>query len=395
MTEHERYKAMKANKKTLNEFYRLSGINPINEDYDDSLTPEEQKILNDIISEMDTLNEADFGSVLKKLKSYAKKGVLTAGIMAALLATPGISNAQSEQIKSIANIEQSDTNNIDSVMTNLGMVEVTDADYSDYYVWDGSKEETYVEAYVNPENSDEYIIDAKVKGERIVKRFDVKDTDGIKNMTSKLISGSSKNYMNEDDESHYNKKEEYVLVGPSGYVSKELGMLDRKEVNDLSDGKYKAKTEDNYAIVPKTSVNPKYYMDEEAFVDDKGNLQGIEDPTRGRQFFDEEDEDAGIDYKGLFPLILQFAVKKFFNKYSSGEIPEATEFTSDQMDEWIEAINDTFTVNTVPTGVSAEITKRVIKYALEDLNSTPKDERQWVPVEEQVKFFNKVLTKLG
>ena len=66
MTEHERYKAMKANKKTLNEFYRLSGINPINEDYDDSLTPEEQKILNDIISEMDTLNEADFVSVLKK-----------------------------------------------------------------------------------------------------------------------------------------------------------------------------------------------------------------------------------------------------------------------------------------------------------------------------------------
>lgn len=76
--------------------------------YDD-LAPEEKEIYNDIINELSTLNEGDFSSVLNKVKGYVSRGMLTAGILAALLATPGVTNAQSKAINKAANVEQVDS----------------------------------------------------------------------------------------------------------------------------------------------------------------------------------------------------------------------------------------------------------------------------------------------
>ena len=160
------------------------------------LSPQEEEVYNDIISEMDTLNEGSFSSVLDKVKSYVSKGMLTAGILAALLATPGITSAQSDAINNSANIEQADSGSLGSLMSDLGMEKGSDEDgYTDSYNWDDQTSETYIQTYTNPENASEYIIDAKVGGERIVKRFNVKDFKNIKNTVSELLSGSSNNYI--------------------------------------------------------------------------------------------------------------------------------------------------------------------------------------------------------
>lgn len=60
------------------------------------LSPEEQKIVDDILS---GLNEGTFDDVLQKVKSYAKKGVLTATMITALLASPNLTQAQKQSIK--------------------------------------------------------------------------------------------------------------------------------------------------------------------------------------------------------------------------------------------------------------------------------------------------------
>jgi len=73
-----------------------------------TLSPEEKKVLDDIIS---TLNEDE--SWLEKIKNYSKKGLLTAGILAALLATPNLTSAQQSQIKQIASTEMSSQTNGD------------------------------------------------------------------------------------------------------------------------------------------------------------------------------------------------------------------------------------------------------------------------------------------
>tara|TARA_R110001592_G_scaffold26307_1_gene98641 strand:+ start:2599 stop:3267 length:669 start_codon:yes stop_codon:yes gene_type:complete len=90
-------------------FNRIKRIDEseINEN-EEKLSPQEKKVLDDIMSEMHSLNEVDFNSVLDKVKSYAKKGMLTVSIMVALLATPGITNAQSDVLKDVAKIEMTD-----------------------------------------------------------------------------------------------------------------------------------------------------------------------------------------------------------------------------------------------------------------------------------------------
>jgi hypothetical protein len=52
-----------------------------------------------------------FDSVLEKVKSYVKKGMMTAGILAALLSTPGMSIAQQNALKNVAKTEMSVQNN--------------------------------------------------------------------------------------------------------------------------------------------------------------------------------------------------------------------------------------------------------------------------------------------
>ena len=67
---------------------------------------QEQEIIDDLLG---TLNEGAFDDLLTKAKDYAKKGLLTAGVLAALLASPKLSQAQKAQVKDIAKTTQTDT----------------------------------------------------------------------------------------------------------------------------------------------------------------------------------------------------------------------------------------------------------------------------------------------
>lgn len=68
------------------------------------LTPEEQKIVDDILSGLD---EGAFDNALQKVKAYARKGVLTAAMLTALLAAPNFTQAQKQDIKNVAATEMS------------------------------------------------------------------------------------------------------------------------------------------------------------------------------------------------------------------------------------------------------------------------------------------------
>jgi hypothetical protein len=72
------------------------------------LSSDEQKIFDDIIGEGLTEAEVDFKDVLSKVKRYAKKGVLTAAILAKLTSpTLGYTSDQIKDITQIANTEMS------------------------------------------------------------------------------------------------------------------------------------------------------------------------------------------------------------------------------------------------------------------------------------------------
>jgi hypothetical protein len=77
------------------------------------LSSQEEKILNDILNEMNSLNEADFNSTLEKIKNYVKKGLMTTAVLTALLAAPNFTQAQKAEINNIAKTEmttQKETN---------------------------------------------------------------------------------------------------------------------------------------------------------------------------------------------------------------------------------------------------------------------------------------------
>jgi hypothetical protein len=76
----------------------------------EQLKPQEQKVLDDILNSMDSINEVSFDSFLEKIKNYAKKGMITTGILSALLSTPGMSTAQQNTIKSVVKTEMSSQN---------------------------------------------------------------------------------------------------------------------------------------------------------------------------------------------------------------------------------------------------------------------------------------------
>jgi hypothetical protein len=76
--------------------------NQINEE--ENLSSEEQEIFDDIVN---TLNEGMFNDVIEKIKSYAKKGLITTAIIASLLASPTFTQAQKNQISDFARTEMS------------------------------------------------------------------------------------------------------------------------------------------------------------------------------------------------------------------------------------------------------------------------------------------------
>ncbi len=73
------------------------------------LSSKEQDILDDILS----LDEAiDFSNVMDKVKSYVKKGLITATILASLLNNSAFSQEQKDQIKDIVKTEKQTENDV-------------------------------------------------------------------------------------------------------------------------------------------------------------------------------------------------------------------------------------------------------------------------------------------
>jgi len=75
---------------------------------ENELSSQEQTVVDDILNSLD---EGIFGDVLDKVKSYAKKGLMTAAILGALLSAPNFTQAQQQQIKQVAQTEMSSTQN--------------------------------------------------------------------------------------------------------------------------------------------------------------------------------------------------------------------------------------------------------------------------------------------
>lgn len=67
---------------------------------------QEQEIIDDILG---TLNEGAFDDLLDKVKEYAKKGLLTASILTALISSPQLSSAQKSQLKDIVKTSETDS----------------------------------------------------------------------------------------------------------------------------------------------------------------------------------------------------------------------------------------------------------------------------------------------
>jgi hypothetical protein len=69
---------------------------------EEKLSPKEKEIIDDILN---SLNEGAFDNMIEKIKSYAKKGLMTTAVLASLLSAPNLSAAQQTQIKQAAQIE--------------------------------------------------------------------------------------------------------------------------------------------------------------------------------------------------------------------------------------------------------------------------------------------------
>jgi hypothetical protein len=75
----------------------------LSEKQNSSLTPKEEEILNRILSEVVT--EGSENSITSKVKKYAKKGLITVGVITALLSNEAIAQEQKQEILNIAKTE--------------------------------------------------------------------------------------------------------------------------------------------------------------------------------------------------------------------------------------------------------------------------------------------------
>jgi len=96
-------------KKTLNEEFRrmqkLAGIINENEEKINE-SPSEKEILDDILG---SLEEGMFSNVLDKVKKYAKRGLITISILAALLGSTQLTTSQKDEVKDVVKTEMSTT----------------------------------------------------------------------------------------------------------------------------------------------------------------------------------------------------------------------------------------------------------------------------------------------
>ena len=79
-------------------------VDLLNEITTPELNDKEQQIIDDILSLEEAIN---FQNVMDKVKSYAKKGLVTTAILTSLLSNDAFSQSQKDQIKDAAKTEQS------------------------------------------------------------------------------------------------------------------------------------------------------------------------------------------------------------------------------------------------------------------------------------------------
>jgi hypothetical protein len=79
-------------------------VDLLNEITTPELNDKEQQIVDDILSLEEAIN---FQNVMDKVKSYAKKGLVTTAILTSLLSNDAFSQSQKDQIKDAAKTEQS------------------------------------------------------------------------------------------------------------------------------------------------------------------------------------------------------------------------------------------------------------------------------------------------
>ena len=76
-------------------------------EFNDGMSIEEKFILDDILNSVSVNESFSFTKVIDKIKSYAKKGMLTGVIVASLLGNNAFSQSQLSEIEDAANIEMS------------------------------------------------------------------------------------------------------------------------------------------------------------------------------------------------------------------------------------------------------------------------------------------------
>lgn len=84
--------------------------------FENQLSPEEKSIVDDILG--GGVNE-NVNSIMDKVKQYAAKGMLTASIIAALMASPSIGAAQKAQIKQMGGQAQTSQSNLPAHTLNV------------------------------------------------------------------------------------------------------------------------------------------------------------------------------------------------------------------------------------------------------------------------------------
>lgn len=103
---------------TINEFKKYL-INESNNT--ENLTKEEENVLNDILTDLETTNESiNFNSILDKVKNYTKKGLMTAAVLASLLANPVLSQTQKSEIQNITKTEMTTVNSNSNILKSGG-----------------------------------------------------------------------------------------------------------------------------------------------------------------------------------------------------------------------------------------------------------------------------------
>lgn len=111
------------------------------------LNSKEQQVLNDILGSGGLNEENNFSTILQKVKQYAVKGLITAGILASLLSSKGFSQEQKQQIKQVSQI----TNDVQQNQTQgINITPEDEADWNNFIDWIGNTYEPISDKGADP-----------------------------------------------------------------------------------------------------------------------------------------------------------------------------------------------------------------------------------------------------